>query len=222
VSARPDFLDSEQLPQPAKQRRSIDKRARLMTAALDLFAIHGYAATSIDAIAVRASLAIGTFYQHFESKRQLLIVLMDQLLQQLAEVSLDIQPSATTRGTLHALLASAFERDLAFVGAYRAWQEAIIGDAELQKKNDAMHAWTRQRVFRVLTALQQSPGARRGVDLSTLADVLDEFLWSLMSTAMHMPKRERSRRVEVAADLIYHAMFSDNAAAPRRLARRKA
>lgn len=221
MKSRPDFLADEQLPPPARQGRSIDKRRRLMTAALNLFASQGYGATSIEAIASRAKLAIGTFYQHFESKRQLLVTLMDQLLNQLADVSFELPPATDAREALRATLARAFERDLAFVGAHRAWQEAIIGDQELQKKNAAMHAWTRQRVLRLLTTMQRAPGARRSIDLNSLAEVLDGLFWSLMTEALQLSPRDRDRRLEMAVHLVYHGMFTDAFPNTRQVSRRK-
>jgi AcrR family transcriptional regulator len=66
------------------QKRRMEKRARLKTAALALFGEKGYDGTSIDEVAHRAGLAVGSFYQHFRSKRQLLLVLMDDLLERLS------------------------------------------------------------------------------------------------------------------------------------------
>jgi AcrR family transcriptional regulator len=50
---------------------------------MDLFSRDGYEAASIAAIAKRAGIAIGGFYQYFGSKRQLLLVLMNEFLQKL-------------------------------------------------------------------------------------------------------------------------------------------
>src|SRR5215470_9481903 len=52
----------------------------------------GYEATSIEEIAARAHLAIGTFYQHYRSKRQLVLALMDDLLEKLGRVNLGAEP----------------------------------------------------------------------------------------------------------------------------------
>jgi AcrR family transcriptional regulator len=221
MKSPPDFLTGEHLPPPARQRRSIHKRTQLIKAALDLFAEQGYAATSVDAIAKRANLAVGTFYQHFESKRQLLLALMDQLVGRLAEVRLELAPTADVRAGLQHLLTQAFDRDLEFLGAYRAWQEAILSDADLAKKNAALHAWTRQRVVRVLTVLATARHARAAIDLQGLADILDGLFWSLMAAALQMPARERNRRLETATHLIYHAMFVDSATSVPRSSRRK-
>ena len=131
VAARPNLLAGEDLPASPLQKRSFAKRARLKEAGLSLFGEKGYENTSIDEIAHRAELAVGSFYQHFRSKRQLLLTVMDELLEKLSR--LDFQPQAVTdiRAALRELLTRAFSRDLNYLGAYRAWQEAELSDPEL-------------------------------------------------------------------------------------------
>src|SRR5205823_12375127 len=120
-------------------------------------------ATSIDEIATRTGLPIGTFYQHFRSKRQLLLCLMDDLLERLSEIR--VQPKATSdrRAALREVLASAFARDLEDLGAYRACQVAVLTDADLAQQQAAIHAWTTARVLGVLQFLQHLPRARSRV-----------------------------------------------------------
>ena len=94
---RPQLLEDQDLPAGPLQRRSQDNRARLKAAALAAFGEKGYEKTSIDEIARRASLATGTVYQHYRSKRQLLLALMDDLLEQLSQ--LDLAPASAARST---------------------------------------------------------------------------------------------------------------------------
>jgi AcrR family transcriptional regulator len=65
------------------------RRAQLLKVALELFAERGYHATSISHIIESASVARGTFYQYFRSKREIFDQLLDQLLQ---EVSASVAP----------------------------------------------------------------------------------------------------------------------------------
>ena len=85
--ARPDLLARQQLPPAPQQERSRRKREALLEKALALFAERGYEQTSIEEIAHAAGVAVGGFYQHFTSKRQLLLVLMDRLLQDVSGLS---------------------------------------------------------------------------------------------------------------------------------------
>jgi AcrR family transcriptional regulator len=209
VSTRPNLLAGEDLPPEPHQKRSLNKRARLKAAGLVVFGEKGYEKASIDMIARRAKLAVGGFYQHFRSKRQLLLALMDELLEKLGQ--LDFRPGAMTdvRAGIRQLLSRAFSHDLRYLGAYRAWQEAALSDPDLARKQEQIHRWTTTRVMTVFQLLQQLPGARKGVDVPGLARVMDSFFWSLLAQAGRFSKAELDQRIDSATHLIYHALFTD-------------
>jgi AcrR family transcriptional regulator len=210
VSGRPKLLAGEDLPSEPRQKRSLEKRARLKTAGLFLFREKGYEGTSIDEIARRAKLAVGGFYQHFRSKRQLLLVLMDELLEKLRQLDFRPRRSSDVRGVVHELLARAFSHDFHYLGAYRAWQEAVLSDPDLARKDLEIRGWTTNRVTTVFQLLQKLPGARARVDVAGLARVMDSFFWSLLGQAVRMPQVELKRWIDSATHLIYHAMFCDS------------
>ncbi len=162
-------------------------------------------------MAARAKVAVGTFYQHYRSKRQLLLALMDELLKKLSRLSLQVEPSGDIRNVLHQLLARAFSTDLHYLGAYRAWQEAMLSDPALAQKNAAMHAWTTARVTALFRLLQQQPSARPDADIPSLAQAMDAFFWSLLVQALQMSKPALRRQVEAATHLIFHSLFRDTA-----------
>jgi len=206
---RPNLLAGEDLlPQP-KQKRSLAKRARLKAAALALFGEKGYEGTSVEEIAKRANLAMGSFYQHYRSKRQLLLALMHELLEHLNRLELRLRGTEDIRTGLRELLSHAFATDLRYLGAYRAWQEAVLSDAELAQKQQEVHSWTTGRVLAVFKLLQQVPGARREVDIVALARVMDSFFWNLLAQALQLSKMELNPWIEAATHLIYHALFTD-------------
>jgi AcrR family transcriptional regulator len=211
VRARPRLLANEDLPAAPVQRRSLAKRERLKKAALQLFGENGYEGTSIEEVARRAQLAIGTFYQHFRSKRQLLLVLMDELLDGLAR--LDLRPVAMTNieESLRELLARGFSHDLTYLGACRAWQEAALSDIALARKQEEIHAWTTARVTALFHGLQRLPGARTGVDIPSLAEMMDQVFWNILAQASRLSRRQIDRRIDAATHLIYHALFIDGA-----------
>lgn len=206
---RPNLLRGEDLPAPPLQQRSRAKRERLKTAALALFGENGYEGTSIDQIATRANLAMGTFYQHYRSKRQLLLALMDDLLDHLSRLDLRPVGDGDIRSGLRGLLARAFSTDLQYLGAYRAWQEAALSDSGLTKKQQQIHDWTIARVHALFSVLQQHPGARRDVDIAGLARVMDSFFWNLLAQAVQFSKPELNQWLDAATHLIYHALFAD-------------
>jgi AcrR family transcriptional regulator len=203
------LLAGENLPPNPRQARSTDKRNRLKSAALSLFSEKGYERTSIEEVAQRASLAVGGFYLHFRSKRQLLLVLMDDLLEGLNNISLQPGDMQDIRSGIRNLLSHAFSHDLRYLGAYRAWREAVLSDAALAQKEEEIRAWTTARVKAFLRFLAQCPGARSGVDVTGLAIAMDRFFWDLLSQAKRLSKAQLNRRLNAATHLIYHAMFED-------------
>jgi len=84
---RPDVLAGQRFPPASRQERSRRKREALLTSALVLFGERGYEAASIEEIARRAGVAVGGFYQHFASKQQVLLVLMDLFLAEAAALT---------------------------------------------------------------------------------------------------------------------------------------
>ena len=209
---RPKLLAGEELLPEPRQARSLEKRARLKAAGLALFGERGYERTSVEEIASRARLAVGGFYQHYRSKRQLLLALMDELLEGLER--LDLRPVATAdrRAAIEVLLRGALARDLVFLGAYRAWQEAVRGDLELARLHESVHRWTTARVTTVFGLLGRMPGARAEVDIPSLARVMDTMFWSLLADASRLSEAELSRRIDALTHLVYHALFADQSA----------
>lgn len=209
IPPRPRLLDDENLPAAPRQERSRQKRAHLLAAGLALFGENGYEATAIDAIALRAGVAVGSFYQHFRTKRQLLLVLMDQLLEVLEQLDLRPRGAASIRAGLRMLLQSAFTRDLTYAGAYRAWREAILLDSTLAPRQDQIERWTRARVTAAFEMLLHLPGARRDVNVPVLARLMDHFFWDLLGRATRLPASDLEPILESTTDLLYHALFLD-------------
>jgi AcrR family transcriptional regulator len=209
MKKRPNLLAGEKLPPEPRQKRSLDKRERLKEAGLALFGEKGYESTSIDEIARRANFPVGSFYQHYHSKRQLLLALMDELLEKLGQLEFRPQAAKDPISVVRELLSRAFSHDLRYLGAYRAWQEAALTDAALERKQNQIHSWTTARVTAVFKLLEEMPGARRGVDIPGLARAMDTFFWSLLAQAVRMPKAELERWVDSSTHLICHAMFMD-------------
>jgi AcrR family transcriptional regulator len=206
---RPNLLAGQDLPHQPRQERSIDKRARLKAAGLALFGEKGYEGTSIEDIARRANLAVGGFYLHFRSKRQLLLVLMDELLEKLSQMDLRPKGAADIRAGLRGFLSRALATDLQFLGAYRAWREAALSDVDLAGNEQEIRAWTTARVMMAFTLLQELPGARPQVDVAGLARVMDSFFWNLLAEAIRLPERELAQWIDAASHLVYHALFRD-------------
>jgi AcrR family transcriptional regulator len=207
-AAAPRVSAGEAFPAPPQQARSLETRRRLLEAGRVLFAEKGYEATTIGAITARAETASGAFYTYFRSKRQLLLVLMDELLQHLAGLDLHPRIDADVRTGLHRFLAQVFRADLEYYGVVRAWQEAALVDAELGDRQAAIQAWTEARLRHVLHRLASLPDARADRDLTAFARMMDRHFWSLLPRGARMPAKDFDRELRLAADVIYSYLFA--------------
>jgi TetR/AcrR family transcriptional repressor of mexJK operon len=200
--ARPDLLAGQHLPPPPQQERSRRKRDALLQSALALFAERGYEQTSIEDIAHRAGVAVGGFYQHFASKRQ--------ILQEASTLTLEAKSAALPdiRDGIARLVRQALQVDWAYAGAYRAWREAAVRDRELQVLHQQIEAWTAQQLTLLFRVLLLVPGARQDVDSETLAWELALLLLRLAE----IPLEEPDTVVASLTNLIYHGLFIDSPA----------
>jgi AcrR family transcriptional regulator len=87
-----------------------DARERILTAAVDLFAEHGYDGTSVTQVIDRAGVAKGGFYHHFASKEALLYeVYGDLITRQLSNMAAILARGLPPAATLRALIADLVE-----------------------------------------------------------------------------------------------------------------
>jgi AcrR family transcriptional regulator len=78
-----------------RQRRSLQIREHLFRAALDLFAQHGFADTTVEDITNAADVGKGTFFNYFPSKDHILLAFAEM---QLAKLQAIIENLRSTRG----------------------------------------------------------------------------------------------------------------------------
>jgi AcrR family transcriptional regulator len=207
---RPGLATSDELPAPPRQARSIEKRDQLLEAGRALFREKGYEATSIGDITARTGTAAGAFYLYFRSKRQLLVVLMNELLERLDAIDLRPQRGGDMRAALRRFVAALFRTDLENYGVVRAWQEATLTDPELRAMRKEIEAWTEARILRVFRFLQTFPRARRQRDLRAFARMMDRHFWSLLARGATLTPRELQREIRIAADVIFHYLFTSS------------
>jgi AcrR family transcriptional regulator len=210
VTAPLDLLGGEDVPAEPQQARSASKRARLKAAALAVFGERGYQGAAVSGIARRARLPVGSFYQHFRTKRQLLLVLMNELVSGLSRVEFRPSAGGDRRAALHELLSGAFAQDLHYLGAYRAWQEAVLADPDLAEKERQIRAWTTARVTGLFRMLLTLPGARVDVDEAALGRILDDVFWNLLAEAAARGRGPGEATIDAICHLIEHALFRDS------------
>jgi AcrR family transcriptional regulator len=199
------LLAGESLLPPPRQERSRRNRAALLVAVLATFAERGYEAATLDEISRRAGVPVGGFYLHFRSKRQALLVLMDRLVAEIARIEPKLDGDA--RSTVETAVREAIRVDIAYLGAYRAWQEAVLRDDELARLHDSIDAWTTSRMTVLLEQIRADPRVRRDFDPAALAGVLNALFWRLLLVRTD----DRAALLATVTALVTHAIFSDGA-----------
>ena len=111
---------------PAEERRS-----RILDAAVEVFAEHGYNAAKMQDIAARAGVVPSVLYDHFASKRALHITLLQQHAQQLRERSLQRLDGASVEELVRASIANyfAFVEEDPFI--WRVLHQDVPADQEI-------------------------------------------------------------------------------------------
>jgi AcrR family transcriptional regulator len=206
---RPDVLAGEALAAPPRQERSRRSREALIAAARSRFASNGYDATAVEDVAKDAGVAVGGFYLHFRSKRQVLLVLVDRLVQEL-----DAEPwstpgddSATIMDRIRARFSTVFRHG----GVYRALSEATSRDPFLAVLRKRIDAWALAGITAALNAAAASPRARPNVDVATVSYMLSVVFWTMLDAGI----ADRAALSDTLVTALRHVFFED-AAADRR------
>ena len=112
----------------ATRPREAGVRQRILTAAVDLFADHGYDATSVSQVITRAGVAKGGFYHHFASKDELLYAVYGDLItRQLEGMNRILAEGLSPAETLRALIVDLVETTAASA------REALVFSRELSQ-----------------------------------------------------------------------------------------
>ena len=135
VTSVPTPARGTRLPRPAR-------RKQLLGAAQEVFVAHGYHAAAMDDIAERAGVSKPVLYQHFPSKLELYLALLDEHANDLT-------------GKVRAALASTTDNRLRVAASVAAYFDFVDGDGE---------------AFRLVfeSDLRNDPAVRRRVEQMTM------------------------------------------------------
>ncbi|MEW2358065.1 TetR/AcrR family transcriptional regulator [Spirillospora sp. NPDC029432] len=111
-------------------------RERLFTAAIELIAEHGFAATTVDQIAERAGVAKGTVYYNFGSKAALFTALLEYGVERLATALRDAAAGLPPLEALEAVVGA----ELDFIGQHEPFARLLIAEAWRAGGGDWHHA----------------------------------------------------------------------------------
>lgn len=176
-----------------QQEKSEQTRKELKESAYRLFLEKGYDGTTIAEITANAGYATGSFYRHWKEKEQLFILIQDEFIQNLKNLSSQAMEGITSLEAMVDLLAYLFYELTANRATLRLFVEGPQvrkNDQLLHKMNDIISYFTEQ-LSKKLTELTE--GSRTEQATHHVANLLCSFLSGyilLRSVEMEVPPIE--------------------------------
>lgn len=172
-----------------RERKKLEKRAAILASARSLFSEHGFDKTSMDAIAEGADVSVGTVYNTFSNKTDLLLALFDAEIDASAVTAADFSKNSSISLT-HVLLDlvrrymatfEGLERDIVKRITIQALQEGPLG--RVGRRYVSIEAHLEDELFSVLEAAVKQGRLRSNVDINGLCRLIfnaanaEYYLW---------------------------------------------
>jgi AcrR family transcriptional regulator len=184
--------------QPRRQRRPHEKLERLIASATTVFGDEGYERARIQVVCRLAGVSIGTFYDHFENKADLMLRVAERASESIP------MPDATSVRQLEEDVAALAAAPTA--GISRAWLEASRVEPELLPANERMRVIWLAR----FTAWVVDARARRQMVRSVLDDdVTARAVMTLLREAVVGTRKPSDARVNEMARAIWFLLYAD-------------
>jgi len=199
-----------------KQRRSEQTRARIVEAGKRLFSEEGYHRTSSKKIAREAGVATGSFYNHFEDKKQLLLEIhrlhMSSVHSRVAEL-LERGDFGSPRSDGRSIVRNIIQQALLLhdfsPALHREISALTYSDedfAELGRQEQA------RTVQMLIALLEPHAGALRVGDLEAAARVVVHAMEEVIHAIKFFPvsEDERQRLMEALSDMVFRFLYRDS------------
>ena len=175
-----------------------ERRAQLLAAAQEVFVANGYHGAAMDEIAETAHVSKPVLYQHFPSKRELYLALLDSHLTALTELMLGALGSTTDNDERVQAVMRAYYRFIASDDqAHRlVFESDLINDPDVSSRLETFNRTFADAVARVIaedTKLPHMEAQLLGRGLAGMAQV----------SARYWLETDGNLDLDVASDLIY-------------------
>lgn len=150
-------------------RKAARTHAKIAAAAHDLFCSQGFQATTVTAIAERAGVGMGTFYQYFVDRADVLAALVAQEVASVLESGRQHWTTTSGREGLHAVVHDYVARYAATASFQAAWEEATHVEPSLAELRRDLSAIYTRGLERQLARAAADGSARGDVDPAQMA-----------------------------------------------------
>jgi len=190
---------------PARRRLSAaDRRAAILDAALDVYSENGFSDAALDDVAARGGISKALIYEHFDSKRDLQLTLLDTYMRELIERVVGAIAEADTdeerlRSGIDAFLGFASERPAALRLLTRNVSDPVAGETIDRLREEAAF------VFASIIIQNAPPPEPGDLELETMVAILAHLIAGgiqfMAGWWIEHPEVPRERVVEIAMGL---------------------
>lgn len=195
---------------PAATRDAQDSRRELLDAAAIEFAAHGYAGTTVERIARRASLSKGTFYWTFPRKEELFLALLEDRLdapvRRVLEVMHHAPADEPTGARVGQGLAELFAQDPQIVRLLHEYWSAGVRDESHAHRYRRRHAALREALALALSARHSQTGVPLAIPAGELGEAFIALATGLGMAALIESGSIRPELFGEIASLVYDGM----------------
>jgi AcrR family transcriptional regulator len=190
------------ITQKKSRMSAADRRAAILDAARDAFAETGYHETSLDAVAERTGVSKALLYEHFSSKRELYIAMLElhvhDLIERIAGAIAAADPGeARMRAGLEAFFGFVEERR----GTWRIMFSNAT-DPDVAVRLDRL----RDQVAAAIAQLMSEEAERRGLDFPKLGQLVEMIAQQMVGAMQSLADWWDLHRKVPKAEVIQAAM----------------
>jgi AcrR family transcriptional regulator len=162
---------TERTEAPRRRLAAADRRAAILADALEVFAAGGFRDASLDDVAARGGISKALIYEHFASKRELQVALLDvhvhEVIQRVVGAVADADDNeARLRAGIDAFLAFGDERPAALALLARNVSDPVVGET-LDRLREEMAA-----TIAAIMAADAPPPQEGDIDVELAAALL--------------------------------------------------
>jgi TetR/AcrR family transcriptional regulator, cholesterol catabolism regulator len=154
--------------------QQVQRRDRVVAAAMELAAEGGYDAVQMRAVSTLADVALGTIYRYFSSKDQLLLAGLDRLAE---DMQANLRQRPARGSTPHERVADVFQRSCALLESQPKLTQAVVtalssSDATVRDIAPQVHERLRAIIATAAVGGDEVDGEAAAVELEDVVHVL--------------------------------------------------
>ena len=201
------MMKTEQKTRIPQQKRSIETKNRILAAAIDQFAEHGFHGTTAKEIAAAAGVSVGSFYSYFKDKKALFMEIFreyyeEKVVRILAEHQID---PINRKKSVHRLIKAMLDTHDPYHDFHREVLAMRYSDLEVEA---AFNELNQQMLAHVEKFIQQFGDSLRITDITPAARIIAMAVEEVICSITIFGQDEDSDRlIDGLADMIHRYLF---------------